>query len=186
MTREYPLKDPVAIEMKRYFGTDLKRIRHAAEVAQYAEQIVKEEGGDPAVVLFSAFLHDIGIKNAELKYQSNEARYQELEEPPVAREILTRMDVKDELIQEVCDIIGHHHHPRKVETLNFKILFDADLVVNLKENQKEKSIDREKLTTLIERSLFTETGKRLAQNLLMKTGVEESSVQGRKNANGEF
>jgi HD superfamily phosphohydrolase YqeK/DNA-directed RNA polymerase subunit RPC12/RpoP len=165
--REDLLKDRVAIEMKRFFGRDFKRIGHATDVARYAEQIVKEEGGDQAVVLLAAFLHDIGIKNAEQKYKSSDALYQEQEGPPVALEILTRIGVREELIVEVCDIIGHHHHPRDEETLNFKILFDADLIVNLKEQQKEKPVDQEKLTTLIDQTFFTDAGKRLAKNTLV-------------------
>jgi len=165
--REDLLKNRVAIEMKRFFDRDFKRIGHATDVARYAEQIVKEEGGDPAVVLLAAFLHAIGIKNAEEKYNSNDACYQEQEGPPVAREILSRLGSWEELIEEVCDIIGHHHHPRNEETLNFKILYDADLIENLKEKQKEKPLDQEKLTTVIEESFFTDTGKRLAKNTLV-------------------
>ena len=165
--REDLLKNRVAIEMKRFFDRDFKRIGHTTDVARYAEQIVKEEGGDPAVVLLSAFLHDIGIKNAEEKYNSNDACYQEQEGLPVAREILSRLGSWEELIEEVCDIIGHHHHPRNEETLNFKILYDTDLIENLKEKQKEKPLDQEKLTTVIEESFFTDTGKRLAKNTLV-------------------
>ena len=51
----------------------------------------KEEKGNPAVVLSAAYLHDIGIQEAERKYQSTAARYQEEEGPPIAREILTRL-----------------------------------------------------------------------------------------------
>jgi len=160
--REDLLKNRVAIEMKRYFGKDFKRIGHATDVARYAEQIVKEEGGDPAVVLLSAFLHDIGIKNAEQKYKSSDALYQEQEGPPVAREILSRAGLRAELIEEVCDIIGHHHHPRDEETLNFKILFDADLIVNLEEERRKKVIDEGKLKGVIERQFLTETGRKLA------------------------
>jgi len=167
--RDDLLKDRVAIEMKRYFGRDFKRIGHAVKVAQYAEQIVKEESGDPAVVLLSAFLHDIGIKNAEQKYNSNDARYQEQEGPPVAREILTRVGVRTDLIEEVCDIIGHHHHPRNEETLNFKILYDADLIVNLEEERKKKALAGEKLKGMIERTFLTETGRKLAQKIFFGT-----------------
>ncbi len=165
--RDNLLKDRVAIEMKRYFEKDFRRIKHASDVARYAERIVKEEGGNPAVVLPAAYLHDIGIKLAEKKYGSSEARYQESEGPPVAREILTRLRVGEAVIEEVCDIIGHHHHPKDEETLNFKILYDADLIVNLDENKKERSVDHEKLALVIERSFFTSAGKRLAKEILL-------------------
>jgi len=161
------LKDRVAVEMKRYFGQDFKRIGHASKVARYAEQLVKEEKGDMAVVLIAAYLHDIGIKEAERKYGSNEARYQEQEGPPVARDILTRLGATPELIDEVCDIIAHHHHPREEETINFKILYDADLIVNLEEKHKVSPLNPEKLSGIITKSFLTESGGKLAQKILV-------------------
>jgi HD superfamily phosphodiesterase len=165
--RDDLLKDRVALEMKRYFGHDFKRIGHAANVARYAEQMVKEEKGNPAVVLSVAYLHDIGIHEAERKHNSTAARYQHKEGPPIARDILTRLGARKELTDEVCDIIGHHHHPRDEETLNFKILYDSDLIVNLEERQKEKKVEREKLLRIIEKHMFTDTGKRLARKALL-------------------
>ena len=43
------LKDRVAVEMKRYFQRDFRRIAHATKVARYAEQIAKEERGNMVV-----------------------------------------------------------------------------------------------------------------------------------------
>ncbi|MBW2107135.1 MAG: HD domain-containing protein [Deltaproteobacteria bacterium] len=165
--REDLLKDRVAVEMKRYFGHDFKRIGHAADVARYAEQIVREEQGNPAVVLCAAYLHDIGIHEAERKYHSTAARYQHREGPPIAREILTRLGAQEALIEEVCDIVGHHHHPREKETLNFKILYDADLIVNLVERQTGTRMKTEKLARIIEKDLFTESAKQLARRALL-------------------
>jgi HD superfamily phosphodiesterase/DNA-directed RNA polymerase subunit RPC12/RpoP len=161
------LKDRVALEMKRYFAQDFKRIGHASKVARYAEQLGKEENGDMAVVLIAAYLHDIGIKEAERKYQSNEAPYQEREGPPVARDILHKVGAPEKLIAEVCDIIGHHHHPRAEETNNFKILYDADLIVNLEEMHKESPLAPDKIAGIIEKSFLTRAGKNLAQKILM-------------------
>jgi HD superfamily phosphohydrolase YqeK/DNA-directed RNA polymerase subunit RPC12/RpoP len=167
--REGLLKDRVAIEMKRYFKQDFKRIGHAMKVARYAEQMVMEEGGDPPIVLPAAYLHDIGIKEAERKYQSTAARYQEEEGPPIAREILSRLGARDELIEEVCDIVGHHHHPREQETNNFKILYDADLIVNLEEAQGEKRSDPAHLRKIIDNKFFTATGRKIAEQVLLAT-----------------
>jgi putative nucleotidyltransferase with HDIG domain len=167
--RKELLKDRVAIEMKRYFERDFKRIGHAANVARYAEEIVREEKGDPAVVLTAAYLHDIGIKEAERKYNSTAARYQEEEGPPIAREILLKLGANQELIDEVCDIIGHHHHPRDKETVNFKALYDADLVVNLEEKQKQAPTDQERLARIIEKAFLTESGRKLAKKVLLKS-----------------
>lgn len=165
--KENLLKDRVAIEMKRYFKQDFRRIGHATRVARYAEQIGKEEQGNLAVILTAAYLHDIGIKESERKYQSTAARYQEEEGPPIAKEILGRLGAREELIQEVCDIVGHHHHPREEETANFKSLYDADLIANLEERQKENPTESEKLANIIGKSFLTETGRNLAKKILL-------------------
>jgi putative nucleotidyltransferase with HDIG domain len=152
--------------MKRYFIKDFKRIGHATKVARYAEKIAREEQGEMVMVLCAAYLHDIGIPEAERKHGSSEAKFQEEEGPPVAREILTRLSASREIIDEVCDIIGHHHHPRPEETLNFKIVHDADLITNIEE--KEQPVDDEKLAAILETSFFTAAGRKLAQEVLMK------------------
>ncbi len=164
------LKDRVAIEMKRYFNTDFKRIGHAGRVARYAEKLAKEEGGDIAVILISAYLHDIGIKEAERKHNSSAAVFQEEEGPPVAKMILERLGAGKDLVNEVCDIIGHHHHPRKEETLNFKILHDADSITNLEEKQKDKPFTDENIHNIIKKSFLTGSGRKLAEEVLFERG----------------
>ncbi|MBW2096248.1 MAG: HD domain-containing protein [Deltaproteobacteria bacterium] len=169
--KEDLLKDRVAIEMKRYFGRDFKRIGHATRVARFAEKIGREEKGNLAVILSAAYLHDIGIKEAEKKHSSTAARYQEEEGPPIAREILTKLGARDDLVEEVCDIIAHHHHPRSEETVNFKCLYDADMIVNLEEKQKEQASEPEHMEKVIEKSFLTEAGKTLARQELMKSDL---------------
>ena len=166
--KEDLLKDRVAIEIKRYLKTDFKRISHAIRVARYAEQIGKVEGkGNLAVILSAAYLHDIGIHEAEKKHNSTAPKYQEQEGPPIARSILEKLGAKEELIKEVCDIVGHHHHPRPEETDNFKALYDADLIANIEDNHKNKQIDSEKLEGIIKKSFMTDAGKKHARKVLL-------------------
>ncbi len=165
--REGLLKDRVAVEMKRYFGSDFKRIGHATRVARYAERIAKGEGGDLAVILTAAYLHDIGVKEAERKHCSAAAEYQELEGPPVAREILVALGADKGLIEEVCDIVGHHHHPRQDESLSFKTVYDADTIVNLEERQKQEPMNAEKMDQVIRTRFLTKSGREVARNVLL-------------------
>jgi len=72
------------------------------------------------------------------------------------------------MIEEVCDIIGHHHHPRSDETLNFKVLYDSDLIVNLEEKQKESPMDTERLAQIIDKSFLTDSGRQTAREVLLK------------------
>jgi len=161
------LKDRVAIAMKRYFKSDFKRIGHATRVARYAERIGKEENGNLSVILCAAYLHDIGIHEAERKYNSTAARYQEELGPAIAEGILAKLGATNELIAEVCDMVGHHHHPRETETVNFKTLYDADLIANLEDNRTEEPISAERLDRIIEKSFLTASGGDIARSVLL-------------------
>ncbi len=166
--RDDLFKDRIAIEMKKYFKQDFKRIGHASRVARYAQKIGIAEGGNMAVILASAYLHDIGIHEAERKHQSTAAVYQEQEGPAIARSIMESLGASEVLIEEVCDIIAHHHHPGKEESLNFKVLYDADLIANIEDNHKEKPADPEKIKKTIDSSFLTENGKKTAAEQLLK------------------
>ncbi|MFV9644708.1 MAG: HD domain-containing protein [Desulfobacterales bacterium] len=165
--KEELFKDQVAVEMKRYFRPDFKRIGYARRIARHAERIGKNEGGNLAVILAAAYLHDIGIHEAERKYGGTAPEYQEKEGPVIARSIMTRLGAKEGLIDEVCDIIGHHHHPRSEESVNFKVLYDAELIANLEERQKENPMDTDKLAEFVEKSFLTKSGRKEARNVLL-------------------
>jgi len=165
--KEDLLKDRVAIEMKRYFKNDFKRIGHATRVARYAERIGKKEKGILAVILAAAYLHDIGIQEAEKKHGSTAAEFQEAEGPAIARSILEKLGAKEELINEVCDIIGHHHHPRSDDSLNFKVVYDADLLENIGEKQKKAPRNDEEIKNIIEKSFLTDSGREAARKVLL-------------------
>ncbi|MFC1578692.1 HD domain-containing protein, partial [Thermodesulfobacteriota bacterium] len=104
-------------------------------------------------------LHDIGIVEAEKKYNSTAPAYQHKEGPPIAKEILIKLGAREELIEEVCDIIGHHHQPRDDDSLNFKVVYDADLVENSDEMQKDNPIDAEKMAARIKKMFLTRGGR---------------------------
>jgi len=141
---------------------------HTLRVCRLCERLGSAEGVDLDVVLVAAYLHDIGIKEAERKHNSSSPQYQHLEGPPVAREILTRLGAEEGMIEEVCDIIGHHHTPRDEESINFKVVYDADLIVNLEEKQKESPTPPEHLEKIIAKSFLTKSGKDLARKVLLE------------------
>lgn len=127
------MREQLLKEMENYFGRDERRKDHARRVLGFAEQMLEREAGDREVVVAAAILHDIGIHAAEKKYGSSAGKYQEIEGPPIAENILRKIDFSEEKIPEVLEIIAHHHTPGKVKTLNFRILYDADRRVNLED-----------------------------------------------------
>ncbi len=161
-----PGKKQMQQKMRAYFGDDLRRIEHANKVTAYAEQLFEIEGGNYQVIMAAAIFHDIGIHEAERKYGSSAGGYQELEGPPIARNILGKLGLDALLMDEVCNIIAHHHRPGIVNTLNFKVLYDADMLVNLAEGVNIKH--KEKLSRIIERAFLTAAGKELAGKVYLE------------------
>ncbi len=154
------IKEALMRAMEAYFKTDARRINHARRVTEYAEELLKREGGDYPIVIGAAVLHDIGIHQAEKKYGSTTGKYQEREGPPIARQILTGLGFEPEQIKEICEIIAHHHSPGKITTRNFGILYDADWLVNLRDEYTIE--DRDKLNNVIEKVFLTPSGKAMA------------------------
>jgi HD superfamily phosphodiesterase len=151
--------------LEDYFGSDRRRIEHACQVASFARELLELEGGEPEVVLAAAYLHDVGIREAERKYGSSAGWLQEREGPPIAREILENLGYPEPVIEEVCTIIAHHHSPGKVDTTNFRILYDADWLVNFPEYYGERP--RQEKARFIERIFLTQAGRARAQELFL-------------------
>ncbi len=150
----------VLTAMMEYFGNDVARINHAMKVHTFARTIGGMEGLDPEqiqVLEAAAVLHDIGIKISEEKYNSSAGHYQELEGPAIAKELLLPMNPDPGVLERVCFLIGHHHTYSAIDDIVFRILVEADFLVNAYEDgMKPDAI--ESLGTKI---FKTRTGSRL-------------------------
>ena len=151
--------------MDRFFGECGRRIAHALEVPPHALRIQAVEGGNREVVTMASLLHDVGIKPAEKRYKSSAGHYQEKLGPPVAERILKGLGVGEGKIATVRELIAHHHTPGKITTKEFACLWDADMVVNLREVVPR--MEKEKLRALIDRKFQTGEGKRIARELYL-------------------
>lgn len=160
-----PLTDRLIEEVKREFGDDFKRIEHALSVFENAGEILKAEGGDPKVVASAALLHDIGIKEAERKHGSSAAKYQEMEGPKIAERIMGEVGLDSETIDHVSKIVGSHHSARDIDTLEFRIIWDADWIVNIPEEYDVE--EKDKLKGVIEKLFKTKTGRGIAKGLYL-------------------
>lgn len=157
--------DRVRRGMEEYFGDDPRRIAHALEVAGHAEELLRYVDADGTITLAAAYLHDIGIPEAERKHGSCAGPYQEQEGPPVARAILEGLGAPPSLVEEVCRLVGTHHTPCGVDSPEFRILWDADALVNLVEVLPGKDPDR--IREILHRALVTEAGYRRALSLFL-------------------
>ena len=136
--------------MISYDGGDPKRIQHFLKVHSFAKLIGEEEHMDEHELFIleaAALVHDIGILPAMRKYDSCEGKLQEKEGVAPAKEMLSSLAFAPEVIDRVCYLVAHHHTYDQVDGLDYRILLEADALVNLYEDQApssavEASLDR--------------------------------------------
>ncbi len=152
------------LEMVRLFGNDAPRINHALKVFGFAQAISAGEhiaASQRDVIDLAAILHDIGIQQAEKRHGSNDGKYQELEGPPIARTILEKLNVKEEVVERVCYLVGNHHSYKKIDGIDFQILVEADFLVNIYEDERFSK----NIASINERIFKTTTGRELLECL---------------------
>lgn len=131
----------VISEMIRYYTGDVRRINHFMKVYGFAKIIGEGENLDNKTQLIlelAAAVHDIGIKMSEEKYQSSSGRYQEIEGPAIAEELLEGLSFDNEIIKRVSYLVGNHHTYGKINGVDFQILVEADFLVNIYEDELKK------------------------------------------------
>lgn len=130
-------KGKVAKLLIDYFGNDFRRITHALEVLRYAEMIAENEENtgnyDYEVLVASALLHDVGIKQSEEELGYNTGPSQEQYGPPAAEKLLETIGFPAAKTRKVCEIIGNHHSRSRYDYIELKILKEADAIVNRQE-----------------------------------------------------
>jgi HD superfamily phosphodiesterase len=149
-----------------YNGDDVKRINHLIKVFTFAHHIGIMEKCDTkiqTIIDISAILHDIGIHEAERKHNSSAGNWQEIEGPPVAKELLKDFDLDDTIKDRVLFLIGHHHHYNIIDDIDFQILVEADFVVNIFED----GMDEHSIKTIKEKIFKTKSGIKLLEKLYL-------------------
>jgi HD superfamily phosphodiesterase len=165
--QENLLKDKVAVEVKRLYKADFKRIGHVTRVARHAENIGKIEGGNLAVILCAAYLQDIGQVSLAHHQQAMTPENLRTESAKTAVALLSQLKAKEIIQQNVCAILEEASGVN--QTIEFKILSDAILIAGLEENQKEKRLDLDgtAMAETIAARALTEGGRKIAMAILI-------------------
>ncbi|MDO8684498.1 MAG: HD domain-containing protein [Armatimonadota bacterium] len=148
-----------------HFENDDRRIEHALRVLAWTEKLLESEPADREIAPAVAVLHDVGIKEAEAKHGTSSARLQEEYGPSIAKRILANIGFPGDKIEAVCAIVGKHHTKNGVDSPDFRILWDADLLVNTADSPQ---LDMEKMAGKIDNIFATETGRILARREFAK------------------
>ncbi|MGN0587088.1 MAG: HD domain-containing protein [Oscillospiraceae bacterium] len=149
-----------------YDKGDPRRIQHFIKVHSFARLIGTSEkltAEDMNILEAAAVLHDIGIHNCEQKYRSTSGKYQQTEGVPVARDILSDMKCSDNDTEKICFLIARHHTYDGVNSVLWRILLEADFLVNAYEDNMSEAA----VKTASEKIFGTASGKKLLNDLFL-------------------
>ncbi|MCG6917723.1 MAG: hypothetical protein LJE89_09255 [Deltaproteobacteria bacterium] len=140
------------------------RLKRTQEIAEVAEEILDEEGGQPKVVFAATILGDLVLNS---HYQGRQEASSSQGENPIAMvtKVLAELGTEKEVINQVCQIIEDRINGTGSEEVNHKIVSDALMVGNLSE--KKTLLENKAIEGLIESKVQTETGKRVARERLL-------------------
>jgi hypothetical protein len=141
----------ICVETINYFEGDAKRIQHFLKVHALAKLIGESEHltDDCLFVLEgAAYVHDVGIKPAELLFGRCDGKLQEKYGPKEAQKILQACGVQGEQIERITYLVGHHHTYDCIDGVDYMILVEADFLVNFYEDGCDKQTIKKTLTKL--------------------------------------
>jgi hypothetical protein len=170
-SRDNLLKDKVAVEIKRFYKTDFKQISRVSRIAHHAEKIGKEEGANLGIILCAAYLNDIGLQQAEQKYDSREPDAVKKESLEIAVEILTRLGADTQVLDEVCRLIQIHDTADALNVRESMILSDAQRTAILEEENKIAPLSPAAIEDCLENRYLTAAGKKNARKTFEHLGL---------------
>lgn len=151
--------------MVAYDHGDAKRIQHFIKVHNFAATICTSEGIDAPtqfVIETAAILHDIGIHAAELKYGNCNGKAQEELGPAEAQLLLSDVGGYTQAqIEQICWLIAHHHTYSLIESIDHRILVEADFLVNAYEDH----LSQDAIRTFRDKVFRTPTAIRLLNSM---------------------
>ncbi len=142
--------------IKDEFQGEPSRIARALAVFQHAKGLAAKEGGDPRVVLAAALLLEAGLPGPGLEATAPGMG------PAKARQILGEIGADEATTQHVCRILAGCQGGEEIDTIEFKIVHDADALAGLAASGLAG--ERGKLETIIRQQLKTETAKERARH----------------------
>ena len=169
-------------------------ILHTRIVHQYAVSLLEKEAGDKKIVEPAVILHDVGwsqLKSEEIKIafgvhakgekakQLN--RIHEIEGARIAREILAKLDYDRSFTDEIARIIERHDSGKNPQTIEEKIVKDADRLWRVSKIGYYHEMERQNtthevryrfLTQNMGKWFFTKTARELA-NIELQERVKE-------------
>lgn len=147
-------------KMITYSNGNKHDIAHFLKVYAYARMIgemEKLEEYQQKTLEIAAVIHDIACPVCREKYGNTNGANQEKESPVLVENFLKDTDLDQKMKERIKFLVSHHHTYTGVDGLDYRILLEADFLVNADEGQ----MSQEAIETARERVFETAAGKKL-------------------------
>ena len=151
-------------KMIDFYEGNIHDIDHFLKVWALAKNIGEAEGLDDEtqeILELVAVIHDIACPLCREKYGNTDGKHQEEESAPLVEAFCAGLPVETSKVRRVKWLVEHHHAYTNVEGMDYRILLEADFLVNADEsNLKKEAIEKMKINVF-----KTKTGKELLNHI---------------------
>ena len=153
---------------------NLRDINHFMKVYSYALTIGRLEKLDPQtleILEVTALIHDIAVPLCRMKYGSTAGNYQEAESEALVKEFLGGLGLPEYIVGRAAYLAAHHHTYTGVDGADYRILLEADFLVNADEG----NLSREAIEYAEKQFFRSESGKRLLRLMFLRDAAENDA-----------
>ena len=164
MTETQQTINNVIAKMIAYSDGNKHDIAHFLKVYTYARMIGEMENlteRKQEILEIAAVIHDIACPVCRVKYGNTNGSNQEKESPELVENFLKDVEIDDEMKERTNYLVSHHHTYTNVDGLDYRILLEADFLVNADESEMSENA----VETARERVFETNTGKKLLTSI---------------------
>ena len=154
------------VKMISDWGGSQHDICHFLKVLAYAKTIGEMEGisaEEQQTLEFAAIVHDIACPELRKKYGNAPWDLQERFGPPLVREFYQDAGMEEKMLSRICYLVGNHHTITNVDGMDYRILLEADFLVNAGEQESY----RENVNEFREKVFKTKTGLELLEKMFI-------------------
>lgn len=154
------------IKMIEFYNGNTHDIEHSLKVHAYARAIGLAEHLDPEMqttLEMAAIVHDIACPLCREKYGAAYGNRQEEESPALLEVFLKDFDLSPSRRDRIIYLVSHHHTTTEVDGSDYRILLEADFLVNA----SEARMDRSAIQTFYDQVAKTDTARRLFRSIYL-------------------
>lgn len=135
------MKDKIIQKMIDFYDGNTHDVAHFMKVYAYAETIGLAERLDAKTqqtLEYAAIVHDIACPICRKKYGNTNGKHQEEESEPLLREFFKEFSLDEDMQERIIYLVCHHHTYTDVVGMDYRILLEADFLVNADESHYSK------------------------------------------------